>query len=55
MKLNEQINKIITKTNKKRFFTSDIHFCDDRLNLYGRDLMFKNSDDVDNYIIKKME
>ena len=36
----------------KRFFISDLHFQDERLNLYARDLMFKNSKDVDDYIIK---
>ena len=40
------------KMNRKRFFTSDLHFQDERLNLYGRDLMFKNSQEVDDYIIK---
>lgn len=40
-------------SDKKIFFTSDLHFEDERLNLYGRDLMFKNSKEVDKYIIKK--
>jgi calcineurin-like phosphoesterase family protein len=40
-----------TQSKRKRFFTSDIHFQDDRLNLYGRDLMFKNSQEVDEYVI----
>lgn len=44
--LNE--NKIIQKI----FFTSDLHFGDDRLNLYGRDLVFKNSKDFEQKIIE---
>jgi len=52
--LNEQLNELKQiKTNKKTFFTSDLHFCDERLNLYGRDLMFKDFKEVDEYIIKK--
>lgn len=43
----------IMKINKKIFFTSDTHFQDERLNLYGRDLMFKNANEVDDYIVKK--
>ena len=39
--------------NRKTFFASDPHFQDKRLNLYGRDLMFKNSNEVDDYIVKK--
>lgn len=42
-----------TSNKKKRFFIADTHFQDDRLNLYGRDLMFENSKEVDKYIIKK--
>lgn len=45
--------KKTTKMNKKIFFTSDTHFQDERLNLYGRDLIFKNSQEVDDYIISK--
>jgi calcineurin-like phosphoesterase family protein len=45
--------KNIIKLNKKTFFISDTHFQDDRLNLYGRDLLFKNAEDVDDFIIKK--
>lgn len=45
--------QIYEKIGKKRFFTSDLHFGDDRLNLYGRDLMFKSSKEVDEYIIRK--
>ena len=37
---------------RKIFFTSDLHFQDERLNLYGRDLMFNNSKEVDDYIIR---
>jgi calcineurin-like phosphoesterase family protein len=44
--LNE--NKIIQKT----FFTSDLHFGDDRLNLYCRDLVFKNVKDFEKKIIE---
>lgn len=46
--LEEEKNK-----KKKRFLISDTHFNDNRLNLYGRNLMFKNSQEVDDYIIKK--
>ena len=35
-----------------RFFTSDIHFDDDRLNLFGRDLLFKTKEEFDNAIIQ---
>lgn len=35
------------------YFTSDTHFGDERLNLYGRDLMFKNKEEIDNYIIER--
>jgi len=41
-----------TRPKRKRFFVSDLHFQDDRLNLYARDLMFENSTEVDKYIIK---
>jgi len=41
-----------SNSKRKRFFTADLHFQDDRLNLYARDLMFENSKEVDNYIIK---
>lgn len=41
------------KKEAKRFFISDTHFQDSRLNLYGRDLIFKNSDEVDEHIVKK--
>lgn len=58
MNLNEQIkSKLIEKLKKERikktFFISDLHFDDDRLNLYGRDLMFKDVKEFNNYIIKK--
>ncbi|MCK9575773.1 MAG: hypothetical protein WC979_01945 [Candidatus Pacearchaeota archaeon] len=33
------------------YFTSDTHFGDDRLNLYGRDLVCKTSEEMDNLII----
>lgn len=55
LNLNEfEKNKLLEKKKeRKRFFTSDLHFDDDRLNLYGRDLMFKNSKEVNEYIIQK--
>jgi calcineurin-like phosphoesterase family protein len=34
-----------------RYFSSDFHFGDERLNLFGRDLIAKNSEDIDNLII----
>jgi len=52
-----EIGKSILKEQKgekrKRFFLSDPHFQDSRLNLYGRDLMFKNANEVDEYIVKR--
>lgn len=33
------------------FFTSDLHFGDERLNLYGRDLIAKSSYEIDELII----
>ena len=36
----------------KRYFTADIHFADDRLHLFGRDLIAKDSEEMDNLIIK---
>ncbi len=44
-------SSLITKG--KLFFISDTHFDDDRLNLYGRDLVFKNSKEVDEHIIQR--
>lgn len=35
-----------------RYFISDTHLDDNRLNLYGRDLVFKTSEEFDNAIIK---
>ena len=35
-----------------RYFTSDIHFDDPRLNLYSRDLVFKSAEECDNNYIK---
>jgi len=49
---NIMLEKTKNISKRKRFFISDIHFQDDRLNLYGRDLMFNNSNEVDKYIIK---
>ncbi len=37
---------------RKIYFTSDLHFQDERLNLYSRDLVFRNSKEVDDHIIK---
>ena len=37
---------------RKLFFTSDLHFQDERLNLYSRDLVFQNFKEVDDHIIK---
>lgn len=55
MKTFTNFTTILEKNNKpmkkKRFFTSDLHFQDGRLNLYARDLMFKTAKDVDDYII----
>ena len=36
----------------KKFFTSDIHFDDGRLNLFGRDIVFESSEAFDEQIIK---
>lgn len=41
-----------SKKERKRFFASDPHFNDSRLNLYGRDLRFKNAKEVNEHIIK---
>lgn len=38
---------------KKRFYISDMHFGDERLNLYGRDLLFKDSKECDDFIIDR--
>jgi len=37
---------------KNVWFTSDTHFGDDRLNLFGREILFKTSEEVDNNLIK---
>lgn len=42
---------VLNKVDQKIFFTSDLHFGDDRLNLYGRDLVFKNSKEFEFKII----
>lgn len=39
------------KTKIMIYFTSDTHFGDDRLNLYGRDLVCKTSQEMDELII----
>ena len=51
---NAMLERTSSQTNpkRKRFFTSDLHFQDDRLNLYARDLMFKTSKEVDEHIIE---
>ena len=41
-----------SKKKQKIFFTSDLHFGDERLYLYGRDLVFKNAKDFELAIIK---
>lgn len=65
--MNEQVEKVVEivkskirekmiqeQTSKsKRYFMSDSHFSDERLNLYGRDLIFKNSKEVDEHIVKR--
>jgi calcineurin-like phosphoesterase family protein len=38
-------------TKTKRWFTSDLHLGDSRLNLYGRDLIAKSSSEIDEMII----
>ena len=43
--------KDFKEATRKRWFTSDLHFGDPRLNLYGRDLVAKNSDEIDEMII----
>ena len=48
-KLLEEKKQLIKR---KRFFASDLHFNDDRLNLYGRDLRFKNAKEVNEHIIE---
>ena len=35
------------------YFTSDTHFGDDRLNLYGRDIIFNSVEECDTHIIKQ--
>lgn len=52
-RIRENLLTEINSTKKKMFFTSDSHFDDGRLNLYGRDLLFKNSKEVDDYIVQK--
>jgi calcineurin-like phosphoesterase family protein len=37
------------------WFTSDTHFGDERLNLYGRDLVFNNANEVDAEILKNLQ
>jgi len=41
------------KEEPRVFFTSDTHFGDDRLNLYGRDLLFDTKEEIDEYIIRR--
>jgi calcineurin-like phosphoesterase family protein len=35
-----------------KYYTSDLHFGDDRLNLFGRELVAKTSKDIDHLIVK---
>ena len=35
------------------YFTADTHFGDERLNLYGRDILFKNAKECDEHIVKR--
>jgi calcineurin-like phosphoesterase family protein len=44
--------KDFKELNKKRWFTSDLHFGDSRLNLYSRDIVATTSDEIDELIIK---
>jgi len=37
------------------WFSADTHFGDERLNLYGRDLVFKDSGEVDDEILKNLQ
>jgi len=41
------------KKYKNVWFTSDTHYDDERLNLFGRDILFNNADEVDDYMIEK--
>ena len=41
-----------SKQKGKRFFISDLHFQDERLNLYFRDELFKNAKEVDEHIVE---
>ncbi len=41
------------KKERKRLYISDLHFDDERLNLYGRDILFKNAKEVNEYIIER--
>lgn len=45
--------KFIMARNRRIFYTSDIHFDDNRLNLYGRDLIFANEKEFNQYVIEK--
>jgi calcineurin-like phosphoesterase family protein len=52
-KIGEQLLEEQKKINEqKRFFISDTHFNDERLNLYARNLLFKNAEEVNEHIIK---
>ena len=50
---NENKKEKITNISKykKVWFTSDTHFDDERLNLFGRDILFNNAKEVDDFII----
>jgi len=49
----KMIQEAEEKKSQKIFFMSDSHFGDSRLNLYGRDILFKNSKEVDEHIVKR--
>lgn len=52
-KIRENILQESKKKIRKRFFISDTHLNDSRLNLYSRDLLFTNKDEVNDYIVKR--
>lgn len=50
-KIREKMLEEQKKEERKRFFVSDLHFDDERLNLYGRDILFKNAKEVNEHIV----
>lgn len=50
-KIREKMLEEQKKKERKRFFVSDLHFDDERLNLYGRDILFKNAKEVNEHIV----